>query len=49
MKRVYKILIFFLILLITGIALGYVIINKTFDHTDEVRQAEAKEISIALR
>ncbi|PJB12146.1 MAG: hypothetical protein CO119_08200 [Flavobacteriales bacterium CG_4_9_14_3_um_filter_40_17] len=49
LKRVYKILIFFLILLITGVALGYVIINKTFDHTNQVRQEEAKEVLVSLR
>ncbi|MDT8415568.1 MAG: hypothetical protein RQ735_09340 [Flavobacteriaceae bacterium] len=49
MKRLYKILIFFTILLVTGIIFGYVYVNKTFKKTDEVRQEQLNQVSFIYK
>lgn len=40
LKRLYKILIFFLILFATGIVFGFLYVNKTFSHPEKVETTQ---------
>jgi len=41
LKRLYKILIFFIILFATGVLLGILYVNKTFTHPEKVETVKS--------